>query len=178
MKRIIAFMLCLGFIFSLTGCMRQTPETAIKNYFKEIQETVTTVLEIEVEDERTATIVDKMFEKFDYDIIKLQETDNENSVIAYIRITNINSGKAIADTITEYFAYCLTVMFNQPSDEEMKAKFYEILMNKLTTAEMLTADIEIPMHYINDKWEISIDKKTADTIIGGFTTYMDDSLFN
>ena len=60
----------------------------------------------------------------------------------------------------------------------MEAKFYEILMRHLESAEMLTADITFHMVYVNDKWEIQIDEKMADTIIGGFTTYMDKTLFD
>ena len=133
-------------------------------------------LGMEIEDQETADVVEKMFEKFEYKIVHVEEYEDTADII--VQITNINSGKAVADTLTEYFAFALTTIFKPLSDEEMEAKFYEILMRHLESAEMLTADITFHMVYVNDKWEIQLDEKMADTIIGGFTTYMDKTLFD
>lgn len=176
MKKFVCLTLCLLMILGVAGCARQKPETALNNYFKNIRETVMMTLGMEIEDQETADIVEKMFEKFEYKIVNVEEHEDTADII--VQITNINSGKAVSDTLTEYFAFALTTIFNPLSDEEMEAKFYETLMRHLESAEMFTADITFHMIYVNDKWEIQMDEKMADTIIGGFTTYMDKTLFD
>ena len=176
MKKFICLVLCLFMVLGVAGCARQKPEAALNNYFKEIRKTVMMTLGMEIEDQETADVVEKMFEKFEYKIVNVEEYEDTADII--VQITNINSGKAVADTLTEYFAFALTTIFKPLSDEEMEAKFYEILMRHLESEEMLTADITFHMVYVNDKWEIQLDEKMADTIIGGFTTYMDKTLFD
>ena len=62
MKKIICLMLCAAMVLGVAGCMRQTPETAIHNYFKEIKKTVTLTLNLKVDSEQSLAVVEKFFE--------------------------------------------------------------------------------------------------------------------
>ena len=62
MKKIICLMLCAAMVLGVAGCMRQTPETAIHNYFKEIKKTVTFTLDLKVDSEQSLAVVEKFFE--------------------------------------------------------------------------------------------------------------------
>ena len=59
MKKIICLMLCAAMVLGVAGCMRQTPETAIHNYFKEIKKTVTLTLNLKVDSEQSLAVVEK-----------------------------------------------------------------------------------------------------------------------
>ena len=177
MKKIICLLLCAAMVLGVAGCMRQTPETAIHNYFKEIKKTVTLTLGLKVDSEQSLAVVEKFFENFSYEIAGIQE-DGEDKTFATLKIHNIDTGTAVKNTLTEYFAFALTTIFHPLSDEEMEAKFYEIFLNHLNKAEMITKEVVLEMHYVNDKWEINMTEAIADTIIGGFTTYMDYNIFD
>jgi hypothetical protein len=104
MKKIICLMLCAAMVFGVAGCMRQTPETAIHNYFKEIKKTVTLTLDLKVDSEQSLAVVEKFFENFSYEIVGIQE-DGEDKAFATLKIHNIDTGTAVKNTLTEYFAF-------------------------------------------------------------------------
>ena len=118
MKKIICLMLCAAMVLGVAGCMRQTPETAIHSYFKEIKKTVTLTLNLKVDSEQSLAVVEKFFENFSYEIAGIQE-DGEDKAFATLTIHNIDTGTAVKNTLTEYFAFALTTIFHPLSDEEI-----------------------------------------------------------
>ena len=130
-------------VLGVAGCMRQTPETAIHNYFKEIKKTVTLTLNLKVDSEQSLAVVEKFFENFSYEIAGIQE-DGEDKAFATLKIHNIDTGTAVKNTLTEYFAFALTTIFHPLSDEEMTylLKRTARAEGKKLTPEVVNAIIE------------------------------------
>lgn len=182
-KKLLAVILSVALVLSMAACGSKIdpPETVVNNaltafkasdfetaakYFNEDPEAAINDAESEEDaafaDEFTTTILGSLA----WEIVSSEE-DGDTATVK-TKIKAIDMSLAISDYISQAFAY----IFSDLSEEELDAKYSEILLNSIKnhTDDLKETEVDIKLNKTDSGWIINMDDEFMDAILGGMLT--------
>lgn len=194
MKRIVSVLLIAVMALSFTACgaKRQSAQdvvdqaiTAVKDmdwetaqayWGEDALDAASNLTETET-DEQALALLQLLTQSLSYTITGSQEDEQAGTATVSVDFTNVNMSLVLAELIKNALSDALTYAFlpedQQPSDEEMTAKYLEDLTELMTAddVEMLTTSVDIPLTLEDDQWKIASSEEAADAMLGGIISY-------
>lgn len=182
-KSIIAIILTLILILSLTGCGEiKKAETAVNGMFtafknldfEEAQKYVN-VDEItkagEEANENSMLIMETVFDNLSYEIISSEKVDSE-TVIVKTKVTATDMKPVLGEFLTKALEYAFSNAFAnpQPTEEETDKKMEEILVECASKPDLATVTNEVDIKVIKTEskdWKIEADDAVVNALLGG-----------
>lgn len=111
----------------------------------------------------------------DYQIIKVDEEKDTATVT--VQITNLDMSSIMSEYVSEAFKEALSYAYlpeeQQPTAEEMEAKYMEIMTTLLTRADnpKVTNTVDISLSLVDKQWVINPNAAAADAMLGGMSSF-------
>lgn len=181
-KSIIAVVLTLVLVFSLTGCgeikKAETSVngmfTAFKNLdFEEAQKYVNVddITNGENSNDNAEAVMNAIFGNLNYEIV-LSEKIDDSTVIVKTSITATDMKPVMGEFFTQAMQYAFSTAFSdtQPSEEEQNKKMEEILVECASKPDLATVTNEVDIKVVkneNKEWKIEADDTFVNAVLGG-----------
>lgn len=181
-KSIIAVVLTLVLVFSLTGCgeikKAETSVngmfTAFKNLdFEEAQKYVNVddITNGENSNDNAEAVMNAIFGNLNYEIV-LSEKVDDSTVIVKTSITATDMKPVMGEFFTQAMQYAFSTAFSdtQPSEEEQNKKMEEILVECASKPDLATVTNEVDIKVVkneNKEWKIEADDTFVNAVLGG-----------
>jgi len=188
MKKVIAIILVITFLFALTACgaSKQTAEEYVTEVFSEIQGADAEKLaEISGQDfdelftdnaEFTNQLVGALTKNISFEVV--EATEEEDTAQVKVNITNID----MEVVMTEYLVQIFTMAFEyadmpedqMPSDEDLNKMFSDKLIELIgAETKTVTNTVVINLTY-NDGWSFESTPELTDALLGGLVSFMSE----
>ena len=186
-KSIIATILALILLFSLTGCGEiKKAETAVNGMFTAFNNTdieaaakYVDVDEINASEDSsdsisTELVMKTIFNKLDYKIISSEKVD-DTTVKVKTDITVTDMKPVLGDFFTNAMQYAFSTAFSnpQPTEEETNKKMEEMFIESASKEDLATVTNEVDITVVkteNNEWKVKSDDTFADALLGGLIT--------
>lgn len=186
-KSIIATILALILLFSLTGCGEiKKAETAVNGMFTAFKNTdieaaakYVDVDEINASEDSsdsisTELVMKTIFNKLDYKIISSEKVD-DTTVKVKTDITVTDMKPVLGEFFTNAMQYAFSTAFSnpQPTEEETNKKMEEMFIESASKEDLATVTNEVDITVVkteNNEWKVKSDDTFADALLGGLIT--------
>lgn len=186
-KSIIATILALVLLLSLTGCGEiKKAETAVNGMFTAFKNTdieaaakYVDVDEINASENSsdsisTGLVMKTIFNKLDYKIISSEKVD-ETTVKVKTEITVTDMKPVLGEFFTNAMQYAFSTAFSnpQPTEEETNKKMEEMFIESASKEDLATVTNEVDITVVkteNNEWKVKSDDTFADALLGGLIT--------
>lgn len=186
-KSIIATILALVLLFSLTGCGEiKKAETAVNGMFTAFKNTdieaaakYVDVDEINASEDSsdsisTEFVMKTIFNKLDYKIISSEKVD-DTTVKVKTEITVTDIKPVLGEFFTNAMQYAFSTAFSnpQPTEEETNKKMEEMFIESASKEDLATVTNEVDITVVkteNNEWKVKSDDTFADALLGGLIT--------
>ena len=186
-KSIIATILALILLFSLTGCGEiKKAETAVNGMFTAFKNTdieaaakYVDVDEINASEDSsdsisTELVMKTIFNKLDYKIISSEKVD-DTTVKVKTAITVTDMKPVLGEFFTNAMQYAFSTAFSnpQPTEEETNKKMEEMFIESASKEDLATVTNEVDITVVkteNNEWKVKSDDTFADALLGGLIT--------
>lgn len=186
-KSIIATVLALVLLLSLTGCGEiKKAETAVNGMFTAFKNTdieaaakYVDVDEINASEDSsdsisTELVMKTIFNKLDYKIISSEKVD-DTTVKVKIEITMTDMKPVLGEFFTNAMQYAFSTAFSnpQPTEEETNKKMEEMFIESASKEDLATVTNEVDITVVkteNNEWKVKSDDTFADALLGGLIT--------
>lgn len=186
-KSIIATILALVLLFSLTGCGEiKKAETAVNGMFTAFKNTdieaaakYVDVDEINASEDSsdsisTELVMKTIFNKLDYKIISSEKVD-DTTVKVKTDITVTDMKPVLGEFFTNAMQYAFSTAFSnpQPTEEETNKKMEEMFIESASKEDLATVTNEVDITVVkteNNEWKVKSDDTFADALLGGLIT--------
>lgn len=173
MKRCIAFLLATMMLLSLAACgtKRESAESVAEKAIQAAQKLDAEQMQkywgssdVELDDADMSTLdaecMKAMFKNLSYEIVSSEEKEDSASV--NVKFTNMDIGKAFADTLATAFAKVFETAFSGEAFDEETFISEELLKN-LTSGnyDKVTKEATMTFKLENDQWVLNEDCKEA-----------------
>lgn len=181
-KSIIATLLTLALLLSLTGCGEiKKAETAVNEMFVafksldfEEAENYVDVVDIteagNETNENSMLIMKTVFKNLNYEIISSEQID-DNTIIIKTKITATDMKPVMKEFMKKTLEYAFSNAFSnpQPTEEETNKKMEEILVECASKPELATITNEVDIKVVrseNNEWKIEADDAFVNALLG------------
>lgn len=186
-KSIIATILALVLLLSLTGCGEiKKAETAVNGMFTAFKNTdieaaakYVDVDEINASEDSsdsisTELVMKTIFNKLDYKIISSEKVD-DTTVKVKTEITVTDMKSVLGEFFTNAMQYAFSTAFSnpQPTEEETSKKMEEMFIESASKEDLATVTNEVDITVVkteNNEWKVKSDDTFADALLGGLIT--------
>lgn len=186
-KSIIATILALVLLLSLTGCGEiKKAETAVNGMFTAFKNTdieaaakYVDVDEINASEDSsdsisTELVMKTIFNKLDYKIISSEKVD-DTTVKVKTEITVTDMKPVLGEFFTNAMQYAFSTAFSnpQPTEEETNKKMEEMFIESASKEDLATVTNEVDITVVkteNNEWKVKSDDTFADALLGGLIT--------
>lgn len=186
-KSIIATVLALVLLLSLTGCGEiKKAETAVNGMFTAFKNTdieaaakYVDVDEINASEDSsdsisTELVMKTIFNKLDYKIISSEKVD-DTTVKVKTEITVTDMKPVLGEFFTNAMQYAFSTAFSnpQPTEEETNKKMEEMFIESASKEDLATVTNEVDITVVkteNNEWKVKSDDTFADALLGGLIT--------
>ena len=186
-KSIIATILALVLLLSLTGCGEiKKAETAGNGMFTAFKNTdieaaakYVDVDEINASEDSsdsisTEFVMKTIFNKLDYKIISSEKVD-DTTVKVKTEITVTDMKPVLGEFFTNAMQYAFSTAFSnpQPTEEETNKKMEEMFIESASKEDLATVTNEVDITVVkteNNEWKVKSDDTFADALLGGLIT--------
>ena len=183
-KSIVAVLLMVGLLFSLTSCGEiEKAEASVNGMFtafkalniEEAQKYVNvediTSSDDEEESQNATLIMKNLFDDLEYEILSSEKID-DNTVVVKTKITAIDMKPVLEEYLTKALQYAFSNMFAnpQPTEEETNKKMEEIFVECATKPDLATVTNEVDIKVIkteSKEWKIEADDAFVNAMLGG-----------
>ena len=184
-KSIIATVLALVLLLSLTGCGEiKKAETAVNGMFTAFKNTdieaaakYVDVDEINASEDSsdsisTELVMKTIFNKLDYKIISSEKVD-DTTVKVKTEITVTDMKPVLGEFFTNAMQYAFSTAFSnpQPTEEETNKKMEEMFIESASKEDLATVTNEVDITVVkteNNEWKVKSDDTFA--LLGGLIT--------
>lgn len=186
-KSIIATILALVLLLSLTGCGEiKKAETAVNDMFTAFKNTdieaaakyvdvdEINALEEDSDSISTELVMKTIFNKLDYKIISSEKVDDA-TVKVKTEITVTDMKPVLSEFFTNAMQYAFSTAFSnpQPTEEETNKKMEEMFIESASKEDLATVTNEVDITVAkteNNEWKVKSDDTFADALLGGLIT--------
>ena len=186
-KSIIATVLALVLLLSLTGCGEiKKAETAVNGMFTAFKNTdieaaakYVDVDEINASEDSsdsisTELVMKTIFNKLDYKIISSEKVD-DTTVKVKTELTVTDMKPVLGEFFTNAMQYAFSTAFSnpQPTEEETNKKMEEMFIESASKEDLATVTNEVDITVVkteNNEWKVKSDDTFADALLGGLIT--------
>lgn len=186
-KSIIATILALVLLLSLTGCGEiKKAETAVNGMFTAFKNTdieaaakYVDIDEINASEDSsdsisTELVMKTIFNKLDYKIISSEKVD-DTTVKVKTDITVTDMKPVLGEFFTNAMQYAFSTAFSnpQPTEEETNKKMEEMFIESASKEDLATVTNEVDITVVktdNNEWKVKSDDTFADALLGGLIT--------
>lgn len=186
-KSIIATVLALVLLLSLTGCGEiKKAETAVNGMFTAFKNTdieaaakYVDVDEINASEDSsdsisTELVMKTIFNKLYYKIISSEKVD-DTTVKVKTEITVTDMKPVLGEFFTNAMQYAFSTAFSnpQPTEEETNKKMEEMFIESASKEDLATVTNEVDITVVkteNNEWKVKSDDTFADALLGGLIT--------
>lgn len=186
-KSIIATILALVLLLSLTGCGEiKKAETAVNGMFTAFKNTdieaaakYVDVDEINASEDSsdsisTELVMKTIFNKLDYKIISSEKVD-DTTVKVKTEITVTDMKPVLGEFFTNAMQYAFSTAFSnpQPTEEETNKRMEEMFIESASKEDLATVTNEVDITVAkteNNEWKVKSDDTFADALLGGLIT--------
>lgn len=186
-KSIIATILALVLLLSLTGCGEiKKAETTVNGMFTAFKNTdieaaakYVDVDEINASEDSsdsisTELVMKTIFNKLDYKIISSEKVD-DTTVKVKTEITVTDMKPVLGEFFTNAMQYAFSTAFSnpQPTEEETNKKMEEMFIESASKEDLATVTNEVDITVVkteNNEWKVKSDDTFADALLGGLIT--------
>lgn len=186
-KSIIATILALVLLLSLTGCGEiKKAETAVNGMFTSFKNTdieaaakYVDVDEINASEDSsdsisTELVMKTIFNKLDYKIISSEKVD-DTTVKVKTEITVTDMKPVLGEFFTNAMQYAFSTAFSnpQPTEEETNKRMEEMFIESASKEDLATVTNEVDITVAkteNNEWKVKSDDTFADALLGGLIT--------
>lgn len=188
MKKIIALLLSLTMILSLTACTdkNESAKAAVDKALVAIvqldvitlskyididklqEQQVLTDLDLDIADisKEELNKAKLILKNFDYEI--LDSNEQVDSALVKVKLTNQDMRKLFLQYIQYAFEIVLSESDDEIIDQKLDAKFVELL--DADDAELVSSVIELSLNKAEGQWKIDINESVLDAILGGLVS--------
>lgn len=188
MKKIIALLLSLTMILSLTACTdkNESAKAAVDKALVAIvqldvitlskyididklqEQQVLTDLDLDIADisKEELNKAKLILKNFDYEI--LDSNEQVDSALVKVKLTNQDMRKLFLQYIQYAFEIVLSESDDEIIDQKLDAKFVELL--DADDAELVSSVIELSLNKVEGQWKIDINESVLDAILGGLVS--------
>ena len=188
MKKIIALLLSLTMILSLTACTdkNESAKAAVDKALVAIlqldvitlskyididklqEQQVLTDLDLDIADisKEELNKAKLILKNFDYEI--LDSNEQVDSALVKVKLTNQDMRKLFLQYIQYAFEIVLSESDDEIIDQKLDAKFVELL--DADNAELVSSVIELSLNKVDGQWKIDINESVLDAILGGLVS--------
>ena len=182
-KRIMALAMAAIMLLAFTGC---SPE---KKAEKAVTSFLTALKNVEIEEAgkyintdastesdfasgENKIFAEKIFGKMEYEILS-SEAVNDAEVKVSLKITNVDMKPVLGEFMMQALQYAFSNMAADPAptEEEMEAKYMEILTECLSKDDLATVtnEVEVTVVDVNGEWKINVEETFANAMLGGLS---------
>ena len=133
-------------------------------------------LELLTDDSKSEEVFKLMFSKLSHNIISVEEAD-ENTIVVKTEITTIDMGLVFQEWMQESIKMAFDGAFSGESlsEDEYNKKVEEQLLEILKKEDRQTVTNTVDIKYVktDNKWDIQVDDKLTDALLGGLISFMD-----
>lgn len=188
MKKIIALLLSLTMILSLTACTdkNESAKAAVDKALVAIvqfdvitlskyididklqEQQVLTNLNLDITDISKEELkkAKLILKNFDYEI--LDSNEQVDSALVKVKLTN----QVMRKLFLQYIQYAFEIVLSESDDEiidqKLDDKFVELL--DADDAELVSSVIELSLNKVDGQWKIDINESVLDAILGGLVS--------
>lgn len=188
MKKIIALLLSLTMILSLTACTdkNESAKAAVDKALVAIvqfdvitlskyididklqEQQVLTDLDLDIADisKEELNKAKLILKNFDYEI--LDSNEQVDSALVKVKLTN----QVMRKLFLQYIQYAFEIVLSESDDEiidqKLDDKFVELL--DADDAELVSSVIELSLNKVDGQWKIDINESVLDAILGGLVS--------
>ena len=188
MKKIIALLLSLTMILSLTACTdkNESAKAAVDKALVAIVQfdviTLSKYIDIDkLQEQQVLTNLDLditdiskeelkkaklILKNFDYEI--LDSNEQVDSALVKVKLTN----QVMRKLFLQYIQYAFEIVLSESDDEiidqKLDDKFVELL--DADDAELVSSVIELSLNKVDGQWKIDINESVLDAILGGLVS--------
>lgn len=188
MKKIIALLLSLTMILSLTACTdkNESAKAAVDKALVAIVQfdviTLSKYIDIDkLQEQQVLTNLDLditdiskeelkkaklILKNFDYEI--LDSNEQVDSALVKVKLTNQDMRKLFLQYIQYAFEIVLSESDDEIIDQKLDDKFVELL--DADDAELVSSVIELSLNKVDGQWKIDINESVLDAILGGLVS--------
>ena len=186
-KVIVAILMTIVLIFSLTGCGEiKKAENTVSQMFEAFQdlnfEEAKNYVDMEGiaatdDPEATKMFMEHIFDRLDYKILSSEKIDS-NTVYVTTEITMLDMKPVLQEYLTAAIQYAFANAFaeNPPTEEETEAKMEELFIESASKEglETVTNEVVIEVVCTDDVWKVVSDDEFADALLGGMVSAMEE----
>lgn len=190
-KRTAALFLCLALTAALAGCgeTRDSAQTVTENAIKAVQKMDLDSMrsywgkdgfgtgDLTASDEVSKELAASLTSKLTYTVKSAVE--NENDATVTVEFTNLDMAQIFSEfmgnMISEAFSYAFLPEEEQPSEEELQAKYMDELKELLDREDnpTVTNTVDIPLTLVDGNWKITPSDEIIDAMLGGLNALAD-----
>lgn len=188
-KRILSLLMTIMLVMSVSGCGEvEKAKKSVDEMFGAFEtvnlEQINTYLntdelsslELLTDDSKSEEVFKLMFSKLSHNIISVEEAD-ENTIVVKTEITTIDMGLVFQEWMQESIKMAFDGAFSGESlsEDEYNKKVEEQLLEILKKEDRQTVTNTVDIKYVktDNKWDIQVDDKLTDALLGGLISFMD-----
>lgn len=188
-KRILSLLMTMMLVMSVSGCGEvEKAKKSVDEMFGAFEtvnlEQINTYLntdelsslELLTDDSKSEEVFKLMFSKLSHNIISVEEAD-ENTIVVKTEITTIDMGLVFQEWMQESIKMAFDGAFSGESlsEDEYNKKVEEQLLEILKKEDRQTVTNTVDIKYVktDNKWNIQVDDKLTDALLGGLISFMD-----
>lgn len=188
-KRILSLLMTMMLVMSVSGCGEvEKAKKSVDEMFGAFEtvnlEQINTYLntdelsslELLTDDSKSEEVFKLMFSKLSHNIISVEEAD-ENTIVVKTEITTIDMGLVFQEWMQESIKMAFDGAFSGESlsEDEYNKKVEEQLLEILKKEDRQTVTNTVDIKYVktDNKWDIQVDDKLTDALLGGLISFMD-----
>lgn len=188
-KRILSLLMTIMMVMSVSGCGEvEKAKKSVDEMFGAFEtvnlEQINTYLntdelsslELLTDDSKSEEVFKLMFSKLSHNIISVEEAD-ENTIVVKTEITTIDMGLVFQEWMQESIKMAFDGAFSGESlsEDEYNKKVEEQLLEILKKEDRQTVTNTVDIKYVktDNKWDIQVDDKLTDALLGGLISFMD-----
>lgn len=188
-KRILSLLMTMMLVMSVSGCGEvEKAKKSVDDMFGAFEtvnlEQINTYLntdelsslELLTDDSKSEEVFKLMFSKLSHNIISVEEAD-ENTIVVKTEITTIDMGLVFQEWMQESIKMAFDGAFSGESlsEDEYNKKVEEQLLEILKKEDRQTVTNTVDIKYVktDNKWDIQVDDKLTDALLGGLISFMD-----
>ncbi|MDY3015351.1 MAG: hypothetical protein SOR61_09315 [Evtepia sp.] len=126
-----------------------------------------------------AALFQALTKNLTYKVLSAQEDEKAGTAVVTVEFTNADMTEAVGSLmetlLSDAFQYALLPEDQQPSDEELEARYLTKFTDYLNGEDLptKTTKVDIPLTLEDGQWVLSPDEEIADAMFGGLITVAD-----
>lgn len=188
-RRMLTLALGLVLLFSAAACGTSRPsaqsvtESAIQAIQKGDLASLQTYWDDDLLDsddlslkDQEAAFLKALTKNLTYKIVSAQEDEKAGTAVVTVEFTNADMTEAVGSLmetlLSDAFQYALLPEDQQPSDDELEARYLTKFTDYLNGTDLptKTTKVDIPLTLEDNQWKIAPNEEIADAMFGGLLT--------